>query len=72
MGKARRTFNDLSIEESQKYTNIKKSILSAYGMVPEADQVKFRQLPLVNDILCMETIYYICLIFQLMGARCLW
>ena len=55
VGKARRTFNDLSIEESQEYTNIKEFILSAYGMVPKADRVKFRQLPLVNDILCKDT-----------------
>ena len=45
VGKARRTCNDLLIEESQEYTNIKETILRVYCMVPEADRVKLRQLP---------------------------
>ena len=36
VGKARRTCNDLPLEKSREYTNIKETILSAYDMVPEA------------------------------------
>ena len=48
VGKARRAYDDLSLERALEYTSIKETILSAYDMVPEVYRLKFRNLPLGN------------------------
>lgn len=42
IGKARDTFTSLSIEQSSNYDLVKKAILKAYELVPEAYRQKFR------------------------------
>ncbi|KAJ8031623.1 hypothetical protein HOLleu_24872 [Holothuria leucospilota] len=42
-GKAQEVYSDLSIEDSMDYDKVKKSILQAYELVPEAYRQKFRK-----------------------------
>ena len=42
IGKARETFIALSVEDCQSYVIVKKAILKAYELVPEAYRIKFR------------------------------
>ncbi|KAJ8049249.1 hypothetical protein HOLleu_01918 [Holothuria leucospilota] len=42
-GKAQEVYSALSIEDSMDYDKVKKAILQAYGLVPEAYRQKFRK-----------------------------
>ena len=42
MGKAREAYSSLSVEQSSDYEIVKREILKAYELVPEAYRLKFR------------------------------
>jgi len=42
VGKAQEKYSALSVEKSAQYDEVKKAILKAYKLVPEAYQQKFR------------------------------